>query len=251
MALQKPLPRQVRAARRSWTGGTIVTLVLGIFVMAAGIGAVPAGAVAMGFDQAGRDSRGFISTQSAHLSTTTYAIRSEGGLLRIDAPDRFISKLLGDVRIEGSSTATAPLFVGIATSDDATAYLAPIEHVIAADSSGNPSSTSYQPHSGSAPSALPSEQKIWVASTNGTGTRSAIWPVGAGDWTMVVMNADGTRPVDADVKVAATLPWLNTLAVWLLVIGLLALTGGALLVSSAFRRSSAQRRSHAVDPGVS
>jgi hypothetical protein len=241
MAIQNSPSRPVRAARRSWTGGTIVTLVIGIFLIAAGLGTVPAGAVAMGFDQAGRDAQGFISTQSARLSTTTYAIRSEGGLLRIDAPDRFIAKLLGDVRIESSSSTATPVFVGVATSQDATAYLAPIEHVIAADSTGKPSTTSYQPHAGSAPSALPADQKIWAASTSGTGTQSAIWRVGAGDWTIVVMNADGTRQVEAEVSVAASLPWLNTLAIWLLVIGLLTLAAGALLVTLAVRRSATHR----------
>jgi hypothetical protein len=230
-------PPQTPAERSSWTGRRITSLLFGILVVAAGIIAVPAGATGLWIDQTARDSQGFLATKSTHLSTATYGIRSESGLLRLDAPDRFISKILGQVRIQSTATGPDALFVGIANSDDVTAYLAPIEHTIASDPAGGSAGTAYSQHDGAAPTSLPAEQTLWVASATGTGQQSATWEIGAGDWTVVMMNADGTRPVEGDLSVAATLPWLNTFSAWLLTTGLLFLIGGSALILLPIRRA--------------
>jgi hypothetical protein len=231
-------PQQTPPAPRShWTGRKVTSLIFGILLLAAGIIAVPAGATGLWFDQTTRDSQGFIATKSTHLSTATYGIRTESGLLRLDAPDRFISKILGQVRIESTATGPTPLFVGIANSDDATVYLAPIEHAIASDPAGGSPGPTYRQHDGAAPTSAPAGQTIWVASATGTGEQSATWKVSSGDWTVVMMNADGTRPVEGDLAVAATLPWLNTLSTSLLTAGLLFLIAGSALILIPVRRS--------------
>ena len=46
------------------------------------------------------------------------------------------------------------------------------------------------------------------------------WSPEPGDWTLVVMNSDGTTPVDADVAVGATAPAVDDVALVLLVCGL-------------------------------
>ena len=50
------------------------------------------------------------------------------------------------------------------------------------------------------------------------------------------MNADGSRAVGADLAVAATLPWLDDVAFWLIGLGLLFLLAGTLLITLAIRR---------------
>ncbi|WP_328325713.1 hypothetical protein OHA70_36235 [Kribbella sp. NBC_00382] len=230
-------PQHAPTKRGAWTGRTITSLIFGILILAAGIIAVPTGATGLWIDQTARDSQGFLATKSTHLSTATYGTRSESGLLRLDAPDRFIAKILGQVRIQSTTTGPDVLFVGIADSDDVTAYLAPIEHTIASDSGGGSTGTAYSQHDGAAPTSLPAELTIWAASATGTGQQSATWQIGAGDWTVVMMNADGTRPVEGDLAVAATLPWLNTFSTWLLIAGLLFLIGGSALILVPIRRS--------------
>jgi len=61
------------------------------------------------------------------------------------------------------------------------------------------------------------------------------WPVKSGTWTVVVMNADGSRPVSLRVTVAATLPALPWLAFGLLAGGFLV---GATVVVVPLRRVS-------------
>jgi hypothetical protein len=55
---------------------------------------------------------------------------------------------------------------------------------------------------------------------------------------VVVMNADGSRPVGVQVNGAATLPALPWVATGLLVTGLFFLTGGVLLIASPLRRTA-------------
>jgi hypothetical protein len=79
---------------------------------------------------------------------------------------------------------------------------------------------------GQRPATPPARQSFWVAHTSGSGEQSLTWPVRRGDWTFVVMNADGSPRVDADVAVGASLPGLDRL-----VTVLLTLSGLGLLIS--------------------
>ena len=53
------------------------------------------------------------------------------------------------------------------------------------------------------------------------------WPVETGDWTLLVMNADGSRNVAADVAIGATVP----VAGW--VVAALVGAGALLMILSA------------------
>ena len=52
------------------------------------------------------------------------------------------------------------------------------------------------------------------------------WQLATGDWTVVVMNADGSAGVRAELDLGGTLPVLRWVTVGLLVGGGLALLGG-------------------------
>ena len=66
-----------------------------------------------------------------------------------------------------------------------------------------------------------------MATASGTGGQELLWAPTAGDWTLVVMNADGSRPVVADLSFGVTAPGLG--AAWR---GLFGLGGGALVLGS-------------------
>ena len=69
-----------------------------------------------------------------------------------------------------------------------------------------------QPSAGGAPATLPGQESFWVAQASGTGQQELLWVPAAGDWTAVVMNADGSRPVVAYLSFGATAPGLS--AIW-------------------------------------
>jgi len=62
---------------------------------------------------------------------------------------------------------------------------------------------------------------------------------------VVVMNADGSRPVSVQVNGAATLPALPWIAAGLLAGGFICLAGGVLLIAIPLRRASGPQ-----DPAV-
>jgi hypothetical protein len=66
------------------------------------------------------------------------------------------------------------------------------------------------------------------------------WAPRSGDWTVVAMNADASRPVSLQVNVAATLPALPWVAAGLVIGGIIFLTGGILLIAVPLRRASRQ-----------
>ena len=75
----------------------------------------------------------------------------------------------------------------------------------------SPFDPTYRTTSGDAQPARPGAQSIWTASTEGTGTKTLDWKVTDGHWSVVVMNADGSTGVDAEVSAGASLPFLDDL----------------------------------------
>ena len=134
---------------------------------------------------------------------------------------------LGDVKVTAESS--TPVFVGIARTTDADAYLADVEHATLTDFRGG--DPVYDTTGTTAPAAAPTDTDIWVARSSGTGIQQVVWPVKNGDWSVVVMNADGSRRVSADVAGGATVPALDWLVPTLLVAAGLGLAASiALLV---------------------
>ena len=88
-----------------------------------------------------------------------------------------------------------------------------------------------------APDAAPGEQGFWAASAEGQGEVNVDWDPTDGLWTLVVMNADGSRYVDATLSAGAELDALRWLGWALIGVGaLLALLAGALIYGSLPKR---------------
>lgn len=90
---------------------------------------------------------------------------------------------------------------------------------------------------GGAPVTAPAQQTFWATSVAGAGPQQLTWTVAQGEWAVVVMNADGSRPVVVDLSAGATAPWLRWVWIWMYMgagIGLIA--GGALVLLAVRRR---------------
>ncbi len=198
---------------RPWTAGRVIALVAGCLVLLGSIGVGLAGGGLALADQTLRDDDGFLMSHSVGLSTSTYALVSTNVTLESDVSSALPRDLLGDVKVSADA-GRRPTFVGIARTSDVDAYLADVEHTVVSGSRGHPV---YRDHGSGAPIASPATSDIWVAHSSGTGTQELVWPVTTGDWTLVVMNADGSRRVSADVAAGATVPALDWLVPTLLV----------------------------------
>jgi hypothetical protein len=189
--------------------------------------------------QATQDGGGYYASGSRQLTTSTYALVSEGLDVGTGAPDAlFRSGRLGTIRVTATGTRAHPIFVGIAHKSQVASYLGPVSHDAITDFEVDPFSVTYARRAGHATPSAPGRQTFWTAKASGSGRQTMTWPVAKGDWAVVVMNADGARGVHTSVSVAAKIPLLLDLGVGLLVGGGLAAAGAVAAIAAGRRRAA-------------
>ncbi len=230
-------PPQPRPKGQGWTAGRTVLVVLGSLMALISLGLLAAGGTALWADQTQR-SQGYISTNSAVFTTNGYALASNN--VHLWGVGR---SLLGTVRIRVSdANGGPPIFVGIAPTNRVDGYLGNVQYTRLKDFTNNNGAVSV--HSGAAPTTAPATAPIWATKATGAGTQTLIWKVQDGQWTIVAMNADGSRGVSIRADVGVTVPWLIWAATGLLIGGAVLLIGGIVLIVVSVRRAS--RRPDAV-----
>jgi hypothetical protein len=210
----------------------IVAIVIGVLLILISLGFLGSG-VFLTWIGARADNDGFLSITENHLSTSGYALTSPDLNLNFGSGDW----LPGDglVQIRATSSGTAPIFVGVAPSDQVAAYLSGVEYTEVTNL-GWFSSVDMIPHEGGSPASPPGQQTFWVARQEGSGTQTVRWNVQTGTWTAVLMNADGSASVSASVRLGARLGFLLPLGIGLTVAGVVLLAVGILLVVLGARR---------------
>jgi hypothetical protein len=212
------------------SGGRIAAIVasgvLGLFAF----GLFATGAAALWGD-AQKDEHGYISTDSERYATSTRALTSENLDLDLDGVDKLIgSDSFGEVRLDVASRDGKPVFVGIAPTREVAQYLRGSAHAVVTDVDYSPFRAEYSEQRGERDLAPPASKRFWAVSAHGAGAQTLTWDVQDGDWSVVVMNADGSPGVDAGVKAGAELSFLDEAGWVLLGTGVLALAvAGALL----------------------
>jgi hypothetical protein len=213
-------------APSGWSAGRIVLLVVGAITGLVALGLLAGGVGALVIDRTQRED-GFVTSPSHAYATPTYALVSETADL--DGPDWAWRDLVGTVRIRGRSD--DPVFLGIGPEADVQRYLGGVAHEIVGDLEDDPGEYDRQP--GGAPASAPGTQTFWAASAQGSGEVALDWDVEQGRWAVVVMNADGSRFVDATLDIGAELDALPWVAGGLIGVGaLLALLAAALIYVS-------------------
>jgi hypothetical protein len=174
-----------------------------------------------------KDHDGYFSTAHERLATGSYAIATDD--LDVEG-DTIGEALYGNLRLDVRGD--KPLFAGVARTRDVDAYLAGSAHATLTDIEVDPFRPEYRDAPGGAP-GRPGDETFWAASsTDGTLT----WDVEDGDWSVVVMNADGSRGVDARVSAGASVPFLDDLGYGLSAASMALVILGGALIGEALRR---------------
>ena len=216
-----------------WTGGRIVSAVAGAVLVLCSAGLFGGSGVAL-WAQTNRHG-GYADLGTATYSVPGYAIASD--TIGLHLATGAASDLIGTVRIRVTQdSGTAPVFIGIAPAGAAARYLAGVDYATVRGAAGHHGT--YTEHAGSAPAVPPGQAGIWTGHAAGAGTQTLTWAPRSGDWMVVAMNADGSRPVSLQVNVAATLPALPWIAAGLLIGGIIFLIGGVLLIAVPLRQVS-------------
>ena len=171
-----------------------------------------------------------VTTDDVELLRGHYECYSEGSNTY-----RFFSTP-DDVRVEGVAAGSDALFIGIAPADAVVGYLDGVAHDEITNwdcRQDDITEVVYARNEGATNPAAPGTQGFWVASVSGSGEQTLDWTIESGKWALVIMNADGSPGVSADVRFGVKAQsGLLPIGLASLVVGLVALIGGGRLVTS-------------------
>jgi hypothetical protein len=194
-------------------------------LLAAGL--LAAGGVALWADSAKTDADGYFATGSHPVATGTHALVAND--FEIDSGAGW---LLGEddlVSLRVTSSAIdpgTPVFVGVGREADVLAYLDGAAWDEVTDFEVDPFAVETELHAGTLAPGAPAAQPIWAATAQGTGEQTLDWAAEPGEWSIVVMNADGSSGVATTTAVGARVPVVFEIGLGL------AIGGGVLFLGS-------------------
>jgi hypothetical protein len=217
------------------SAGRVVLIVLGSIGVLVGLALAAGGGFLLWADRTQRDD-GYLTTPTERFATTTYALTRTRLEIDTDGAGWLLNdSWFGKIRIRGESPTGKTLFIGIGPEAAVAKYLGSVAHANVQDIDFDPFRVTYLPTTGGAPQAPPTQQQFWAASASGVGTQTVTWKVRDGDWSVVLMNADGSRGVAADVDLGAKLSFLLWVAIGSLIGGVLVVAGSSALIVLAAR----------------
>ena len=216
------------------SGKRIVLLVVGSLLALVGLGAALGGGALLWAHQTQRDADGYFTTSSERFGTRSFAVTSPD----IDLGARpggsgWATDLEDLARIRLIARSADPgreVFVGIGPDLEVREYLRRVAHDEVADVDFSPFRVRYESHPGTRAPAPPVSQPFWAATAQGSGRQALEWDLREGHWQLVVMNADGSRAVGADIELGVRVDLLGRVAIGLLIGGLVVLAVGATMI---------------------
>ena len=175
-----------------------------------------AGGLAL-FGDAKKDSDGYLTTSRHLFASRTPALATDDMDVKLDGVHWLVdSGDAGRLRLSVTPETGKPVFIGIARTRDVNAYLRGVARTTVTNVDYGPFGGHFKadyryeaaPRTSAAP---PARSPIWTASAQGRGPQTMNWRVEDGNWTVVLMNADGSPGVRADVKAGARVPYLGAI----------------------------------------
>ena len=171
---------------------------------------------------------GFITAPTQRYAVSSYALTTtdlnvliDDGLPSAARPDA--TRVM--VRATPADPAK-PVFVGIAPQAEVAAYLSDVEHSELINVTFAPFRATYRTIPGSRTPEPPGRQTFWAVSAEGAGTQQVETALQSGNWAVVVMNADASPQVAADLTAGVRSALLGPIAAGLIV-GTIVLLGAA------------------------
>ena len=215
---------------------SIALIVTGSLASLFALGLLAVGTLAF-VGESQKDSDGYLSTDTHQFEGGTRALATENLDVDLDAGDFVLdTEDLGKVRLEVESRNDKPVFVGIARTSDVDDYLAGVSHTTVTDVNTSPFDADYDDRAGDRRPVAPTDSHVWAASEHGSGKQTLHWQIEDGDYSVVVMNADGSPGVDADVSTGANVPFLDEIGWSALASGGFVLVLGIALLVMGIRR---------------
>ena len=196
-----------------------VGALLGIISVAIGISLLVAGVALIVVFGPGQDEDGYVHSPTYRLASSGYALTSD----RLDLapyPGDWFPANVATVRLDVESSDGQEIFVGIGPSADVARYLDEVAHDRIDHLGWAVDDVRYDRFDGGAPATVPGDQGFWVAEGTSEDRQTLDWDVERGDWTIVVMNADGSGDIDISTEFGVSIPILPWIGGGLAVVGL-------------------------------
>ena len=233
-----PLPGRSAPA---WGAGRVLAWIGSSLLALIALGLVLAGVLLILAHGTARDSAGFYTSDTERFSTPTYALTSEGmqiGDIQGDGAEWALDAIDATVRVRASQPDGEPIFIGIASEQAVDRYLTQVAHDEVSDVHSGPFTYDSVRRGGSVTPGVPANASFWAATATGPGTQALTWKPDVGRWAVVVMNADGSRRVAADVSVGAKTGVLLPVGLGLFALSIFVVIASAALIELAVREPS-------------
>lgn len=221
-ALPTPEPGINSAVGAPRAGWFAMVLIGSIVILLAG--ALLAGGIAVSALVNGR----YLIAPDREASSDSYALVSEPVLLETSRDDNVLPDV--NVTIRATDEGEGQVFLGIGPSEDVADYLDGVHVSEVTGALSYPMGPQLRDVPGTVTPDAPTDQEFWVESANGQGTQEIVWAIEPGEWTVVVMNADGSPGIDVELAFGGEAPWVQPLATALIVGASVLLLTGILLV---------------------
>jgi hypothetical protein len=219
------------------SAGRIVLLVFGILFVLAAFGLILGGAVLMAVDSAFKDNEGYFTTGFQPLEAESSILVTQQAEIHMTPKWKMYNRSPITIKIEAyNNDSTKPVFIGIAREADMNSFLKGREYdeVTGFDFSGEQIESRH--HSGTTGTAATPDQINWVASATGAGTQTLTWDLASGNYSLALMNADGSSPIEAHAAFGARVAGLiNKVGIGILIGGIVALVIGGVMIFFAAR----------------
>jgi hypothetical protein len=206
-----------------------------------GLGLLLGGGGVLVAERALADAEGFVSLRSASISQDAYAVVAPA---RIEGAPWFWWRHAVTFRlvVAGRGTEGEPMFVGLAERVDVERYLNGVSYaevrrlgVEAADRPRQPR-LQYETSTGTTIPPAPATQAFWLESAAGARAQPLDWRIEPGDYCVVLMNADGSRGVNATVSLGIKAPVVLRIAAIVLGVGAVLFLLGLVAILLSARR---------------
>jgi uncharacterized membrane protein len=214
--------------------------VIGLFLVALGIVALIVASVADG---------GYLESNTERLESQRNALVSED--IAADGPSWLFSedRLTLRVRVE-SPNPNESVFVGVAPLNSLASYLDGVGYDVLGEIDYPDFDVIYEPVMGARTPAPPANQDFWAAQAEGTGRQEIEWDIEGGNWSVAVLNSDGSRPVVVNASAGLRLAFLTPLGIITIVVGAILLIGGIILIVLGIRKKERKPPPASVDAGT-
>ncbi|HET7139131.1 MAG TPA: DUF4389 domain-containing protein [Arthrobacter sp.] len=211
---------------------SIIMLILGIVFSMLGVGLL-VGGIGASWATSLQNDGGYLTSPSERFDVDSSAIIFAGSdTMRDRTAPGPLPFDVGSIRILAKPADPGKeIFVGIAPRADVDRYLSGTGYSELLHVTFRPFHVEYRESSGAGKPQPPSAQQFWAASVSGAGEQKLDWKIQSGNWTVVVMNADASPGIRADLKAGFRSELFGPIAAGLLAAGSILLVIGVPLLA--------------------